>query len=54
MFEVQTGELPRVEAAPTTRTWKSDEKGKHLDACGRFRATQRSSLSAHLSGQQRN
>lgn len=33
MFEAQTGELPRVEAALTTRTWKSGEKGKHhLDA----------------------
>lgn len=29
MFEAQTGELPRVEAALATRTWKSDEKAKN-------------------------
>lgn len=32
MFEAQTGELPRVEAALTTRTWKS-EKGKTSFRC---------------------
>lgn len=33
MFEAQTGELPRVEAALTTRTWKSEKGKHHLDVC---------------------